>query len=320
MKTLSHDTIPFFVFSTHPFLIYIIDNKILGFDCVYRPSYGHEKAFLLLTELMQSEQASALLPAVFQQLFKGKNYSLDKKEFKLFGYEEKQPYGIIDCVRCFDLDISIVPTQDKPVVFQDMSFEGFPLEKELALSFEEAAMILANISSIPYLSFFGSRLIPLKTKEQLDAQLSFPHEGWQPPLIANKTPFNMAYNKFTIYYFKYLEKLLLEKQITPKQLLNYNGLLPLALLLEIPPVFTFLKEVMATLLDSSTVPLPQLILYYAFFDCAYDNMRFMTDIQKATLLLDYHQKNEELLKRLREKLYVLLPQREGYWELLMRLS
>jgi len=320
MKTLSHDSIPFFGHINPPFIIYIIENKILGFDPLNLTSYDFAKAFLLLTELMQSEQALAVFPSVFQQFFNGKNYSLDKKQFKLFGYVEHVG-EYIGCYRCFDLDFVLDFTKDKPVIFQDMFFEEFPLKKEIELSLEEAAIILANISSIPYLLLFGPKLIPLNTKEELDKQFSLPYEeGKKISFIVNKTPFNMTCNKFVIYYFKYLQKLLLEKQITPKQLLNYNGLIPLALLMELPPVFSFLEEVMDTLLNPSAVPKQQLILYYAFFNCAYSNMRYMTDIQKATILLEYYQKNNQMLKREFEKLYVHLPISQEYWELLIRLS
>lgn len=298
MKNLSEKSIPFFGVFNDSYVIYILSDKVLGFgNNPYQLNIWTSKAAYLLSKLMQCKQAEKIFPAKLQLFITGKIDNSEIKNEELFGREEIYNAGVF-CDYCFNFDISLDFKLEKPVILQEITYQRHPIDRKLFLSLEEAVLILANICASYTAYQLGHKLVTINTEKQLTEQIFQPAEA----RIHSKSSF-----KFSVYYFKYIQHLLQEQRISPKQVLNYCGLDVLLPFVELPPVFSFLEQVMNDLLHPEGIPEPQLIIYYVFLERAYANIKSMKDDQKITILLEYYLKNERTLNLLRSRIERPLP-------------
>ncbi|MHA1185301.1 MAG: hypothetical protein ACTSSK_00280 [Candidatus Heimdallarchaeota archaeon] len=191
-----------------------------------------------------------------------------------------------------------------------MTYREIPLGRKVFLSLEEAALILANICTASTANYFGNKLLTINTEKQFNEQIFLPAKARIQSSISQETQEeNNNFNsfEFSVYYYKYIQWLLLERRINPKIILNYSGLSVMLSFVELPPVFSFLEEVMEDLLHPEEIPEKQLIIYYAFFKLVYLNLKSMKDVQKITILLEYYHKNERLLDLVRSRIMHPLP-------------
>ena len=304
---LTENSVPFFGLYSDIYIVYILSNKIFGFDSNGRGfRIWSNKALFLLAKLLKCKEAAKIFPTKLQQLILEEKLSPAIQAEKLFGREEIYHAGLF-CDYCFDLDFSFDSSLEKPAVFQNLTYQKHPLDRKIHLSLEEAAYILANISTASIAEQYGENLVAINSGKQLNDFIS-------------KTTDTKSYStgifQFSVYYFKYIQHRLTEQDITPNQLLNYSGLDILLPMVELPSAFDFLKQVMEHLLQPEEIPIPQLVLYYIFLERAYSNLKFMKDDQKITILLEYYLKNENYLKKLRSELLHPFPNsKEDLWKI-----
>ena len=74
MENLSENSIPFFGYMDDPYGIFILNDRIFGFDLGFTSS-RQAKAAYLLWKLMQCKQAKKIFPAKLQQIIIGKNFN-----------------------------------------------------------------------------------------------------------------------------------------------------------------------------------------------------------------------------------------------------
>ncbi len=182
----------------------------------------------------------------------------------------------------------------KPAIFQEIAFQKHPLDRKVLLSLEEAALILANICTTSTAYQLGHKLVTINTEKQFNKQIFLPARTRIQSIVSQEImEENNCFSsfKFSVYNFKYIQHLLQEQRISPKQVLNYCGLDVLLPLVELPQVFSFLER-------------------------AYANLKSMKDDQKITILLEYYLKNERSLNLLRSRLEHPLPNlRTDSWEI-----
>ena len=302
------DYLPLFLSSNDPFVVCIVDNKLVLFDILGGSYHGAPKyAYYLLGKLATSSETVSCIP---EEILEKHLKYFKKANVKYpclcgsFAYDHciavlmviNQKSGT-HCVRF--KDFAYIVSHDNPYCSM------FNLESEIELSLDDTFLLLGNIcagASITLLDYISDNesfdLEQIKTKINAYYESKYRNEVKnhqnnkyvsqleQRSLKENED----SYSKYHFYqtdlfrfdYLAYIRKQLLEGRITPKKILRLSGAAILAFLSDLPVVKTFIETCIDILLST------------------YDALTFNAKICYATLLLicaqDYSARFPKLAK------------------------
>lgn len=259
MSKAKSENLPLFL-HRGDFCIYVIDDKLIGFEKNSRENNSPFRAFNLLLELYENETTSKAIPADFHEIFT--HASKIGLDYCLLGTMGQNFFSY-----CLDFSME-VNKKKKPVILSNFYLYVSTAQRdrlqdlEVQLSDKEAFYTFANICVTGcYLDF--STIDRYSSEEMFEKLLSDSTYGEK----LHAYPANVLYAcKFSIQYVNYIKKLLLEKKIQPEKLLAQSGGFLLALLADIPVVQEFIEKIMNKLAKEKVSSINEKIQYYTLIN------------------------------------------------------
>lgn len=242
------------------FCIYVIDNKLIGFEKNVGEDNTPYRAFNLLLELYENENTSKAIPDGFHEIF---NYaSKIGLDYCILGNMGQNFFSY-----CLDFKMEI-DKKKKSITLCDFYLYVSSAQREklsdleVHLSDKEAFYILANICVIGCYQDF-STVDRYKSEEMFEKLLSDAAYGEK----LHNYPTNVLHAcKFSIQYVNYIKQQLIEKKIKPEKLLPQSGAFLLALLADIPVVQEFIEKIMNKIANEKTSSTNEKVLYYTLLN------------------------------------------------------
>ncbi|MGC9781275.1 MAG: hypothetical protein HZR80_18685 [Candidatus Heimdallarchaeota archaeon] len=283
MLEFEKNYIPLFLEHNESIISYIVDNKFLGSDRF--GGFGHYpyRAFGLLLDLFNNEITKKVFPKNLQKIL-DTDFNIPKIFCDDFlvgeGFNSRYHY-------CISLDMTITDDSKKPVLFDNITYlhgyKGKPFDVSLKFSSEEAFILLSNILANDR-SYIFSGLSNMYPNLDLDhsqlAEEIIALDKWR----VNK--FGKSYlilNSYAFEYLKYLKTELSTNRLSPYALLHFSGATSLSFLRSLPPVDSFISEVLKSLQKRKSLLFNQKVLYYTLL---YSTQTFREQHEKAKKFLN----------------------------------
>ncbi|NHJ84132.1 MAG: hypothetical protein FK734_01635 [Asgard group archaeon] len=306
------DYIPLFARIHGPVGIYVVNNQLLelysSLICYHFTPY---KTFHFLQQIyVGSYEVREYLPKTMQEPLTAGYQELEdiikhsKGRIRVLGEEES---GF--CNHCFDFNIAIT---SEGVVFNDFQYEYHDkketLENCLPLDYKQAYLLLANM----LLSM--SSVYPLESLFYTRKKLTFDYEYYKQGVLEyyqqikrdrwNDFAANneLLINTFNLDHLIFIQQKLEAKELTPYDILRFNGETVLLFLSDTPVVRTFIDDILTRLFTNySNLSLTKKILFYTFFRIISSHTNDFKDplVEKLKTL---KQENKSLLLQIEKEL------------------
>jgi hypothetical protein len=259
MSKAKTESLPLFL-HRGDFCVYVIDDKLIGFEKNVGEDNTPFRAFNLLLELYENEITYKAIPEDFYEIFNpaskiGLDYCLlGKMGQNFFSY----------CLN-FSMEIN---KKKKPVIFSDFYLYVSTSQRErlvdlkVYMSDKEAFHTLANICVTGCYQDF-STIDRYSSEEMFEKLLSDSSYGEK----LHTYPSNVIYAcKFSINYVNYIKQQLLGKKIKPEKLLQQSGAFLLALLADLEIVQEFISKIMNKIANEKVSSKNEKIQYFTLLN------------------------------------------------------
>jgi len=293
----SKDSIPLYLMLDDPRAFYMLNNILIGFEIYGSNEHIPYRSFVLLNELVTILQQPSFVPDSLMKYFTkhlSSNFLAFPKDWNyIIGTEIYQGNNF---TLNFSLDFKSLPCF---VRFIDFSYRNNPFELALQFSPSEAFFLLANICA-------NSRAGIYREIFYRERAISFPSIETR-QLLRNfcaKTSLGSSWvfvNLFVYDYMVYLYGQLLSGALAPYDLLRNNGSLILSFFGDLPPVTSFLRNIMTELQENPSLTFNQQLLYYVALQSAQGS----TKIDQEALA--FSREHPEIIARLEKLLFKEFP-------------
>jgi len=286
MLEFDKDYIPLFLQINDRINSMIIDNTLLGTStdlssCNHFPY----RAFTLIMQLFHNDLTREVFPERLQNIL-DIDFTINKGFYHelLVGEEDQNYYHFGITLDMKITDDSVAPVQLDNIQYNNGS-NFFPLKRVITLTPQQALYIFSNIllndRIYLYNHIYHHEKFLKTTLSDFTADV-IEHDSWR---LNRYGKVYTILNRFSFEYLHHIAIEILGNQLSPASLLHYSGATVLGFLRHLPPIDTYLSEVIDILRNYASGSINQEVLYYTLL---YNSRSNITASDKVFRFLEDH--------------------------------
>ncbi|NHJ39082.1 MAG: hypothetical protein FK731_03545, partial [Asgard group archaeon] len=288
-----NDSLPLYIHEREPFMLYIIDNKIIMFEETPGSSgYGYT-AFYFLQELYENKYTNQAFPKKLHEQFEElerKDLKFDK-DYCFCGYPPMVDARYLNCLTMkMTIDSKNAPNAVTLSHFSRIEESGKLIKGsksndalqaiipgEIHLTADDAFLLFSNINTIKYaLDHFHKDFLPFNAtsiREEINKYQGNKKERNQRQQYHSKL--------YCLDYLEFLVQQIASGELKPEKILKFSGANILAILANIPVVYNYIESIINSIqINFHKLTLNKKIQYYLllrFCDFIYNNTLTITN-------------------------------------------